>query len=430
MSESDPKMAGKPAKDFETARDLEKHLQWLDTFTSGALGVLATASGIYTYLGVSTLLEDSGVMSFFAAIAYSLAVSVGIFVFWCYMLRLLPSMRKAAGFIGLSIAAVIGSLAIVAMSSWLNAAALAGSAAVELHLSKTVRDYQAALEQSHDIALSGQALEREVRRARESFEALAVQEKAGKLSGAAGEGAVFRLLKQKTEELSNLEDQIREQQPLIQQAFEDGNEILARMRALTVAPGAVDLRSVEFSEESVRLAGVVLTLNQYSLAPLLARAADDLASSIVLPDLDGSSGSIRNAQSATMDSILKALKQRSKTLKQAADEALAKEPPVETGYNAITAADAVIKYAEHFIPSWAGAIAIDLLPGVLVFMLAITQAAIRSGRDGAHVDETLTLADFKVAMSAIRDVETIMGSTDEAIQRRSSRSTQELPPSE
>ena len=53
--------------------------------------------------------------------------------------------------------------------------------------------------------------------------------------------------------------------------------------------------------------------------------------------------------------------------------------PQETAYNPISAADAVIRYAGNFVPSWAGAIAIDLLPAVLVLILAITQAAIRSG---------------------------------------------------
>ena len=56
--------------------------------------------------GVTSLLEDNGAITFFAAVAYSVAVSVGIFVFWSYMLRLLPSMRSAAGFIGLTIWAV------------------------------------------------------------------------------------------------------------------------------------------------------------------------------------------------------------------------------------------------------------------------------------------------------------------------------------
>ncbi|GAA6159198.1 hypothetical protein NBRC116589_13720 [Ruegeria sp. HU-ET01832] len=418
MTENKDRLTAEEAKGLRTAKELEGHLAWLDTFTPAALGVLAIASGIYTYLGVSSLLEDNGAVSFFAAVAYSIAVSVGIFVFWSYMLRLLPSMRTASGFIGLTISTIVGSVAIIAMSSWLNAAALAGSAAVEQHLENTVRDYQAALEQANDIALSGQALGREVERARQSFVELAELEQSGDLSGTAGRGAVFRVLTQKAEELRNLEEQIAAQQEPIEEAFQQGNEILAKMRELTVAPGPVDRRSVQFSEESVKLAGVISRLNQYSVAPLVARAAEDLPSSVVLPELDGRSSDVRDAQSSTINSVLNALDQRSKTLKNAADEVLDMEPPIETAYNPISSADAVIKYAHNFVPSWAGAIAIDLLPAVLVFVLAITQAAIRSGKDGMSIEDTLTLADLRAAMNAMKDVEATMGVADAAILNR------------
>ena len=70
------------------------------------------------------------------------------------------------------------------------------------------------------------------------------------------------------------------------------------------------------------------------------------------------------------------------------------------------------------MPSWAGAIAIDLLPGILVFVLAITQAAIRNGRDGLSIEETLTLADLKAAINAMKDVEASMGAADAEILRR------------
>ena len=425
MSKKPGGLTAAEAKGLRAAKEIEGHLAWLDTFTSAAIGVLAIASGIYTYLGVSSLLEDTGAMSFFAAIAYSLAVSVGIFVFWSYMLRLLPSMRSTGGFVGLTVSTMVGSLAIVAMSSWLNAAALAGSAAVELHLATTVRSYQAALEKVHDIALSGQALEREVKRSREAFEALANQERSGQLSGTAGEGAVFRVLTQKVEELHNLEAQISEQQPLIENAFEDGNQILGRMRALTVAPGPVEQRSVLFSEESVRLAGLIASLNQYSVAPLVARAAEDLPASVVLPEIDGRNSTIREAQTSTIASILNALDQRSQTLKRAAYEVLQTEPPQETVYSPISSADAVIRYAGNFIPSWAGAVAIDLLPALLVFIQAIAQSAIRRGRDGLSIEETLTLADLKAAMNAMKDVESSMGDADAALQRRNKRKKQD-----
>ncbi|MEL6889106.1 MAG: hypothetical protein AAFO86_10405 [Pseudomonadota bacterium] len=404
----DTRLTAVPARGVRYARELEGHLGWLDTFSGTALGVLATASGIYTYLGVSSLLDENGAMSVLAAIAYSVAVSVGIFVFWSYMLRLFPAVRSTRARTGLLAAMGLGSLAIVAMSSWLNAAALAGSAAVEQHLAKTVQDYQSSLERAHEVAITAQSLERDVARVRQSFEDLSEQEAAGSLSGLAGRGAVFRVLRQKAGELSGLEGQISTQTPLVDAAFAEGNAILSRMRALTVEPGPVEARSVEFSEQAVRLAGLITQMRQLSVAPLVERAAQDLAASVVLPELDGQTAEGRSDQAATISSVLEVLAQRAQTLERAAQDVIALQPPADVTYTPISSADAVILYARNFVPSWAGAIAIDLLPAVLVFILAITQGAIRGGREGAAVEDTMTLAELRAAMVAIRDVEQAM----------------------
>lgn len=387
------------------AKELEGHLGWLDGITSAALAVLAVASGIYTYLGVSSLLDDNGALSVFAAIAYSIAVSVGIFVFWSYMMRLFPSVRSTGARIGFGLTMMLGAGMIVAMSSWLNAAALAGAAAVEQHLAKTVQDYQGSVERAHTIAVTAQGLERDVARVRQSFEDLSEQEATGELSGLAGRGAVFRLLRQKSEELVALETQIAAQAPRIEAAFAEGNAILSRMRALTVEPGPVEPRSVLFSEEAVRLAGVITTLRQLSVAPLVARAAQDLSASAVLPEV----AALREEQQATVSSVLQVLAQRAETLRMAAEVVIAMPPPAETSYTDISIADAVILYAGNFVPSWAGAIAIDLLPMVLVLIVAITQAAIRNGRGRATLEDTLTMAEFRAALNAVRDVEAAMG---------------------
>ena len=401
MADNDTSLSRAEAHGLRYAQELEGHLSWLDSFTSAALAVLAVASGIYTYLGVSTLLDDTGALSFFAAMAYSIAVSVGIFVFWSYLMRLLPAVRTVGARIGLVLSMIAGSAAIIAMSSWLNAAALAGAAAVEQHLAKTVQDYQASLERAHTIAVTAQGLERDVARARQSFADLSEQEAVGELSGLAGRGAVFRLLRQKSEELAALETQIANQAPRIEIAFAEGNAILSRMRALTVEPGPVEARSVLFSEEAVRLAGIITTLRQLSVAPLVSRAAQDLSASVVLPEID----TLRGEQQATVASVLEVLGQRAETLRAAADAVIAMPPAPDSTYTPISAADAVILYAANFVPSWAGAIAIDLLPAVLVFIVAITQAAIRAGRGRAGIEDTLTMAEFRAALAAVRDVE-------------------------
>ena len=299
----------------------------------------------------------------------------------------------------------LGSLAIIAMSSWLNAAALAGAAAVEQHLAVTVQSYQGTLERTNEIAISAQGLERDVARVRQSFEDLSEQEAAGTLSGMAGRGAVFRVLRQKSAELAGLETQIASQAPLVTSAFAEGNALLSRMRALTVEPGPVEARSVEFSEQAVQLAGLITQLRQLSVAPLVQRAAQDLAASVVLPELDGRTAEDRNDQSATISSVLEVLQQRAETLERAAAEVIAIPPPPESTYTPISAADAVILYARNFIPSWAGAIAIDLLPGVLVLIVAITQGLIREGREGAAIEDTMTIAELRAALHAARDVD-------------------------
>ena len=392
-------------QELRHAREVEGHLTWLDSFTSAALGVLAVASGIYTYLGVRGLLDDGGALSLFAAVAYSAAVSTGIFVFWSYLLRLLPAMRTAATRLWLTLAMVIGSVAIVAMSSWLNAAALAGSAAVEQHLARTVQDYQTSLERSHEITLQAQALALDVGRTRQGFDDLSAQEAAGSLSGLAGRGAVFRVLTQKSDELAALEQLILAQEAPVSEAFIEGNAILSRMRALTVAPGAVEDRSVEFSEEAVRLAGVITTLRQLSVAPLVDRAAQDLAQSVVLPRLDAANAGGQATQQATIESLLEVLARRAETLQNAASEVLALESAAEVVYTPISTADAVILYAANFAPSWAGAIAIDLLPAVLVLIVAVAQAAIRDGREPARIEDAMTVAELRAAVLALREIE-------------------------
>ena len=81
------------------------------------------------------------------------------------------------------------------------------------------------------------------------------------------------------------------------------------------------------------------------------------------------------------------------------------EPPNETAYNPITSADAVIVYAGNFIPSWAGAIAIDLLPAVLVLILSITHTAIRQNNDQLTVEDTMTLAELRASVNAMRTMD-------------------------
>jgi hypothetical protein len=72
------------------------------------------------------------------------------------------------------------------------------------------------------------------------------------------------------------------------------------MRGLIAEQGPVKLRSAAFAEQSARLAGVITTLRQLTVAALVARAAKDRRASVVLPQVDGATGDVRRATCARM----------------------------------------------------------------------------------------------------------------------------------
>src|SRR6202790_5434552 len=107
--------------------------------------ILALAAGVCAFLGVRQLLNGSPGMVFFAAVIYSVAVSVGIYAFWVFLMHFMPHVIYRSGRGLMFGCLLLGSLMIVAMSSWLNASALAGAAAIQQHLVITVQNY------THDL---------------------------------------------------------------------------------------------------------------------------------------------------------------------------------------------------------------------------------------------------------------------------------------
>jgi MFS family permease len=378
-----------------SARRLKDHVASLQTMTRFVLATLALASGVYTYLGLRGLLDGDATLVFFAAIVYSVAVSVGIYGFWTYLIRYLPEMRDGASRAGLFVVMAIGSLMIVAMSSWLNAAALAGSAALEQHLATTQESYTADLDQAHSNALASLSLLPDIQRAGERFARLAEEERSsGALTGSSGSGSVVQLLSQMSAQMRELEQAIQGNRETVQTLFEEGQGHLATMRGLVSGRGSVEPRADAFGDAAVSLSGVIAALKQTSIAPSVVRAAQDLSAGFIAPVADGMSADLAGRQDQVMATIRASVAAQSAALSEAASEILAQPDVEERRYVPLSAAEAVLRYAGSFLPSWAGAISIDLLPAVLVGMMAIVQASIRRDEDVLSAADRITAADM------------------------------------
>ena len=377
------------------ARRLKQHIASLETMTRFVLATLALGSGVYTYLGVRSLLDGSATAVFFAAVVYAVSVSVAIYGFWTYMIRFFPEMKDGGSRLAMLGIMAIGSAMIVAMASWLNAAALAGSAAVEQHLAITMEDYTADLDQAHGNALGALSLLPDIQRAGERFARLAEQEQtSGALTGTSGSGSVVQLLSQMSAQMKELEGTIEASRETVQSSFKQGQEHLAKMRGLVSAPGSIEVRSDEFAAESVALSGVIASLEQTSIAPSVSRAAADLSVGFIAPVADGDSADLAGRQDAVMATIRTSVELQSKALSDAAGEILAQPKVPERRYVPLSAADAVLRYASDFIPSWAGAIAIDLLPAVLVGVMAVAHGAARRDEETLEDADRVTAADL------------------------------------
>ncbi|MBP1849331.1 hypothetical protein [Rhizobium halophytocola] len=375
----------------------------VETMTRFALAVLALASGVYTYLGVRSLLDGSPTAIFFAAIIYSASVSVAIYAFWSYMARFYPHVTGPGARGALIGVMGLGCAMIIAMSSWLNAAALAGSAALEQHLAETVQDYTADLDTAHQNALAAQSLLPDIQRTSERFSRLAEDERQnGALTGTTGSGSVVQLLSQMSSQLSELETDIVASRERVATLFEQGQGHLATMRRLVSAPGAVAPRSDEFSAEVVALSGVMTSLEQTSIAPSVKRAAEDLSLGFIAPVADGRAADLADRQDQVMQTIRASVSAQSQVLSKAADDILARAAVAERRFVPLSSAEAVLRYAADFIPAWAGAISIDLLPAVLVFILAVVHGAIRRQEERLPFAQRITAAELLEALEVQR----------------------------
>jgi hypothetical protein len=331
-------------------------------------------------------------------------VSVGIYAFWVFLMQFMPHVVDRRGRNLMFGCMALGSLMIVAMSSWLNASALAGAAAIQQHLAITVQNYTRDLDTANTNAIAAQGLLPDIQLASARFAKLADAERAGSLTGTSGSGTVVQLLTQMSGQLDGLGQEVQASGKRVTSLFEQGGKHLAKMRELISDRGPISSRSDAFASESLALMGVIANLQQTSVAPAVKRASASLTSGFIAPAAGGR-GDLADRQTAVVGKVESSIAAQANALSEAADNILA-TPRVEPArFQAMSPAEAVLRYAGDFIPSWAGAISIDLMPAVLVLILCVVHAAIR--REGAPsiAASDMTVGEMMAALQMAREVE-------------------------
>jgi hypothetical protein len=176
------------------------------------------------------------------------------------------------------------------------------------------------------------------------------------------------------------------------------------MRELVTTPGDIDPRADSFQAEAVQLTAVIAALQQTDVAPSVKRAAADLSAGFIAPVANGGTADLIKRQDQVMETVRTSIAAQSAALTQAAQEILAQPHVEQRRFVPLSSAEAVIRYWNDFMPSWAGAISIDLLPVVLVLVLMIVNDAMRRDAQTLEEAENITAAEMIRAMALYRQL--------------------------
>jgi len=226
-------------------------------------------------------------------------------------------------------------------------------------------------------------------------------------------------------------------QDKVQALFDEGSAHLKTMRDLLSAGGEIGPRSDQFSAEVVQLAAVIGALQETSVAPSVKRAAEGLSLGFIAPVANGSTTDLQSRQDQAMDSVKASVTAQSQALAEAADKIIAEPEVPPRRFQPLSAAEAVLRYWQDFIPSWAGAISIDLLPVVLVLVLMVVNDALRrdqgelSEADSISAGEMLRAMALYRQMNELRPAQTdILAEGDEAPTIEVPRTAADTPPAQ
>jgi hypothetical protein len=176
------------------------------------------------------------------------------------------------------------------------------------------------------------------------------------------------------------------------------------MRELISDRGPISARSDALATESLTLMGVIANLQQTSVASAVKRAATSLSSGFIAPAASGRAADLADRQNAVVGKVESSIAAQAASLSDAADKILAMPKVEPIRFQTLSPAEAVLRYAGDFIPSWAGAISIDLMPAVLVLILCVVFAAIRREGLPAVSASNMTVGELVAALQMAREV--------------------------
>lgn len=368
------------------------------------LVVLALVSTYFSFLGAELLADAAGIswLNRSNAVIYAIGIGSAVYTFWAIALRVVPSLPAGRFRIAGMCITAAGCLFLVALSSWLNVAGLAGPAALDTHMSRTIIAYEQSVSEAYGQARQTEQLVSDLKSHARRFRSLSEDEaKFGRISGAPGPGTVSQTLADIAGDIEALIEEVKAYLEAAATLSEHARLQLETMRqqAARDEPPVLRMRTLAGTADALR--ATLHELQGKSPAASAARVVRSLSAGVSVQPVSGRSARIVKAQrdalanvEAQIDSTAEAIATLVADLGGPFDPS-AGAPVVER----IGPVEAVFRYAEQFVPMWAGGIAIDLVPTIIILYLMLV-FAVRS--DNGHDPEgAITVVQLEEAQRAL-----------------------------
>jgi hypothetical protein len=322
-----------------------------------ALALVASiAASIAVFWGLrGVLAADGGLASWITPAAAAVALATLLGGGWHILMGMVPRAQGARVPIILGLGIGLTAVAI-ATSSWWLAAGLGGSTAVRHHHSRIFMETGAAASAILQQAEPEREVVQAVRLAQSTYQGLAEGEiKEGRISGKAGPGRVSR-------ELTDAAQALGQQQTAML-------DLIGRRESVVAAARAALQQAQRGSA-----AGNEAEVGAF-VGDALAHLAEAQRLSVV--DLAGSAGMVQIGSSG-----LARLEEATARIAEVARRVRQDRKPIELPvWQPMGRAEAVIVYSDHVALAWVVAVAIDLMPLLLLGMLLTAR---RQDEDDMH----------------------------------------------
>lgn len=418
-----PRARTAPAGPKETGTDPDKganqeirmyssyraYIELTERLTAGLLLFLMAATAFYTFRGASVVLasDGGGVMDRLASMVYALGVAAMTYLFWRHAMNIVPAMTNWRDWLRAFAVLVLGACAIVATSSWLNVMALAGAEVQKIELHRTITRFETAHDAFARRLSTTAALRGSLTQGARDLHGWAEAEAAhGAISGFSGRGSVHAALTASAGQMAGvagtLDEGLAEAEALAGRA----RDHLAAMRAMADSQAPLGQRLNDFASEADRLRSALVAMGTMDLAGTVARDMERIGGPAVSMEPSARSQAIARAQSSALGKVESIKASIAGPIADAAGRMSETSMPDVPLYRRTSTVRAVWDQAGQLVPYWAGGVALDLMPVLLILFLSVLRRALhpKTQTDDRDKGVDMTIREVRRARAAMDEL--------------------------